>query len=55
MRYWMRLTWDGVGHHIGPLPRSRRAASHACIRGPSAIMPIIYGKVKIGTPVTVEK
>ena len=55
MRYWMRLTWDGVGHHIGPLPRSRRAASHACIRGPSAIMPIVYDKVKIGTPVAVTE
>lgn len=55
MPYWMRLTWDGVGHHIGPLPRSRRPASHACIRGPRAVMPIVYGKVKKGTPVTVEK
>jgi hypothetical protein len=54
MRYWMRMTWDGIGHHIGPLPRSRRAASHACIRGPSAVMPIVYSKVKIGTPVVVE-
>ena len=26
MRYWMRLTNDGVGHHIGPLPRA--AAPH---------------------------
>jgi hypothetical protein len=55
MRYWMRLTWDGVGHHIGPLPRSRRAASHACIRGPSAVMPIVYSKVKVGTHVAVEE
>ena len=55
MNYWMRLTWDGVGHHIGPIPRSRRAASHACIRGPSAVMPIVYGKVKLGTAVTVEE
>lgn len=55
MNYWMRLTWDGVGHHIGPIPRSRRAASHACIRGPSAVMPIVYGKVKIGSPVSVEE
>jgi len=54
MPYWMRLTWDGVGHHIGVIPRSRRAASHACIRGPRAVMPIVYGKVKIGTPVSVE-
>jgi hypothetical protein len=55
MPYWMRLTWDGVGHHIGPIPRSRRAASHACIRGPRAVMPIVYGKVKIGTPVSVQE
>lgn len=55
MRYWMRLTWDGIGHHIGPIPRSRRAASHACIRGPSAVMPLVYSKVKIGTPVSVEE
>jgi hypothetical protein len=54
MRYWMRLTNDGVGHHIGPLPKSRRPASHACIRGPSATMPIVYSKVKLGTRVVVE-
>lgn len=54
MRFWMRLTNDGVGHHIGPLPKSRRPASHACIRGPSATMPIVYSKVKLGTRVVVE-
>jgi lipoprotein-anchoring transpeptidase ErfK/SrfK len=52
MRYWMRLTNDGVGHHIGPVKRYR--ASHACIRGPSATMPIVYSKVKPGTRVIVE-
>lgn len=52
MRYWMRLTNDGVGHHIGPVKRYR--ASHACIRGPSATMPIVYSKVKEGTCVIVE-
>ena len=52
MRYWMRLTNDGVGHHIGPV--KRKPASHACVRGPSATMPIIYSKVKLGTRVTVE-
>ena len=52
MRYWMRLTNDGVGHHIGPV--RRRPASHACIRGPSATMPIVYSKVKPGTRVIVE-
>lgn len=52
MRYWMRLTNDGVGHHVGPV--KRRPASHACIRGPSATMPIVFSKVKEGTRVTVE-
>lgn len=54
MRYWMRLTNDGVGHHIGPLPGSRRPASHACVRGPSKTMPVVYSKVKVGTRVDIE-
>lgn len=52
MRYWMRLTHDGVGHHIGPV--RRYPASHACIRGPSATIPIVYSKVKEGSKVVVE-
>lgn len=52
MRYWMRLTNDGVGHHIGPV--KRYPASHACIRGPSATMPTVYSKVKVGSQVIVE-
>jgi len=51
MRNWMRLTNDGVGHHIGPV--RRYPASHACIRGPRNAIPIVYSKVKVGTPVTV--
>ena len=52
MRYWMRLTHDGVGHHIGPV--RRYPASHACVRGPSATIPIVYSKVKPGTLVVIE-
>jgi hypothetical protein len=52
MPYWMRLTHDGIGHHIGPV--KRYPASHACIRGPSATMPVVYSKVKPGTMVMVE-
>lgn len=52
MPYWMRLTWDGVGHHIGRVPRY--PASHACIRGPRSVMPTVFRKVKLGTPVVVE-
>lgn len=52
MPYWMRLTNDGVGHHIGRVPRY--PASHGCVRGPRSVIPTIYRKVKVGTPVTVE-
>jgi hypothetical protein len=51
MNYWMRLTHDGVGHHIGPI--RRYPASHACVRGPSKIMPIVFSKVKSGTRVDI--
>jgi hypothetical protein len=52
MRYWMRLTNDGVGHHIGPI--RRYPASHACVRGPSGTIPTVYSKVKVGTRVVIE-
>ncbi|MCX6879788.1 MAG: L,D-transpeptidase [Verrucomicrobia bacterium] len=52
MRYWMRLTNDGVGHHIAPV--RRYPASHACIRGPGSAIPIVYSKVRLGTKVLVE-
>ena len=52
MHYWMRITWDGVGHHIGPV--KRYPASHACIRGPSAVMPIIYSKMAVGSRISVQ-
>ncbi|MEO0017030.1 MAG: hypothetical protein RLZZ522_313 [Verrucomicrobiota bacterium] len=52
MRYWMRLTNDGIGHHIAPV--RRYPASHACIRGPANAIPIVYSKVALGTKVTVE-
>jgi hypothetical protein len=52
MRYWMRLTWDGVGHHIGPV--RRYPASHACVRGPSKVMPLVYSKMRVGSTVVVN-
>jgi len=53
MPYFMRLTGDGVGMHIGPIPRPGRRASHGCIRLPSKMAPIIYSNVGIGTPVSI--
>ena len=52
MKWFMRLTSGGVGMHVGILPGY--PASHGCIRLPADIAPLIYQKVKIGTPVTIE-
>ena len=51
MFYFMRLTSEGVGMHIGILPGY--PASHGCIRMPAEIAPQIYARVKLGTPVQV--
>ena len=52
MKWFMRLTDQGVGMHVGILPGY--AASHGCVRLPAEIAPMIYQKVRVGTPVTVE-
>ena len=51
MFYFMRLTSEGVGMHIGILPGY--PASHGCIRLPAEIAPQIYARIKLGTPVQV--
>jgi lipoprotein-anchoring transpeptidase ErfK/SrfK len=53
MRWFCRLTPTGVGMHVGILPGY--AASHGCVRLPSDIAPLIYQKVKVGTPAVVEQ
>ena len=51
MRWFMRLTDEGVGMHVGILPGY--PASHGCIRMPSDGAKLFYDHVKVGTPVTV--
>jgi lipoprotein-anchoring transpeptidase ErfK/SrfK len=51
MRWFMRLTGEGVGMHVGILPGY--PASHGCIRMPSDGAKLFYDIVKIGTPVDV--
>jgi len=53
MKYFLRLTGDGVGMHIGILPGY--PASHGCIRLPADIAPLIYNAVKVGTVVVIEE
>ena len=51
MPYWLRLTGDGVGFHVGHLPG--RPASHGCIRMPRKVAPKVYSSVRLGTPVEI--
>ncbi len=53
MKWFMRLTWQGVGMHAGFLPGY--AASHGCIRLPEEIAKIIYDCVRIGTRVVIAE
>jgi lipoprotein-anchoring transpeptidase ErfK/SrfK len=51
MKFFMRLTPQGVGMHVGILPGY--PASHGCIRLPQEMARIIYTAVGINTPVIV--
>ena len=53
MPYYMRLTYDGVGLHAGPIPHPGRPASHGCIRLPSQLAPVLFEHVNIGTKVSI--
>lgn len=51
MKWFLRLTGDGVGMHIGFLPGY--PASHGCIRESPEGAKLFYDHVKVGTPVDV--
>ena len=51
MKWFLRLTEDGVGMHIGILPGY--PASHGCIRESSEGAKLFYDNVKVGTMVDV--
>ncbi|MFN7561159.1 MAG: L,D-transpeptidase [Prosthecobacter sp.] len=53
MKYFMRLTNDGVGMHIGLISKPGRRASHGCIRLPKQMAPILYEHTALGTPVKI--
>lgn len=52
MPYWMRLTWDGVGMHVGKF-KKRTRSSFGCIRVYEKAQPLIYKKTQLGTEVEV--
>ena len=51
MRWFMRLTGEGVGMHVGILPGY--PASHGCIRMSPDGAKLFYDTVRVGTPVKV--
>ena len=51
MKNWMRVT-GGVGMHIGR-EIDGHPHSHGCIRVPEKVMPLIYDKCRVGTPVVI--
>ena len=50
MKWFSRFN-GAIGMHVGILPGY--PASHGCVRLPEAIAPLIYEKVKVGTPIEV--
>jgi len=52
MKWFMRLTGEGVGMHVGILPGY--PASHGCVRMPEPAAAQFYAHVKVGTPVRVD-
>jgi hypothetical protein len=52
MPYWMRLTWYGVGMHVGKF-KKRIRSSFGCIRVYQKAQLLIYQKTRIGTPVEI--
>lgn len=53
MPYWMRLTWHGVGIHVGKFRRGERS-SFGCVRMPEGVQPLVYQKAQTGMSVTIR-
>ena len=51
MPFWLKVTPDGVGMHVGYV--SRNPVSHGCIRVPRSAQTLIWEKVGVGTPVRI--
>jgi lipoprotein-anchoring transpeptidase ErfK/SrfK len=53
MPNFMRMTYDGIGMHAGPIPNPGSPASHGCIRMPPTVAEAVFAHVGSGTAVTV--
>src|SRR5882757_2870296 len=52
MPHMLRVTWNGLALHGGPLPGY--AASHGCVRMPFGFAEKLFDKVRIGTRVIIS-
>ncbi|MBR5894187.1 MAG: L,D-transpeptidase family protein [Akkermansia sp.] len=52
MPYFMRLTWGGIGMHVGDI--YRKPASHGCIRLPRVACEPLYRALPYGSSVQIE-
>jgi len=52
MPYWMRLTWYGIGMHVGKFNKRARA-SFGCVRVVDEAQEKIFRKTKLGTEVEI--
>ncbi len=53
MTYFLRLSNDGLGLHVGPIPSPGRRASHGCIRMPQSFAAKLFRATALGTPVSI--
>ncbi len=61
VRYWMRVTWTGIGFHdadwqssFGGTRYQTSAGSHGCINMPVSKAGELYGMLNMGTPVIIH-
>jgi lipoprotein-anchoring transpeptidase ErfK/SrfK len=52
MPYWMRLTHDGIGIHVGQVTPGE-PVSFGCVRVPATVQPLLFAKAKVGTRVEI--
>jgi lipoprotein-anchoring transpeptidase ErfK/SrfK len=52
MPYWMRLTHDGIGIHVGQVIPGE-PVSFGCVRVPATVQPLLFAKAKVGTRVEI--
>ena len=54
MPFWLRVTDDGVGIHVGGFNRGQ-PSSHGCVRCPEEPQQFFWEKCRVGTPVHIHR